>query len=199
MSSNNQQTFTAMFAGFAKSLERFHAATKNRNQIDTSASLFELLNWAVTLDERVCTDWTPKGKPLGWAWREHVIGAEILQGVRFARNRVHHQWSDALEFDDAGRRYPKTFPVVYFEWRWRPAAHLPQPANPRYADPDGQRVYEEQLEHEIARETAQQLANVFNHLRKRMEPPVRPGLSTAQKLLAVQPTASAGLPTKSLG
>jgi hypothetical protein len=38
-----------------------------------------------------------------------------MRGVRFARNSVHHQWSDALELDTSGRRYPRTYPLVYFE------------------------------------------------------------------------------------
>jgi hypothetical protein len=55
-------------------------------------ALFETLNWAVALDERVGTHWLPDGKPLGWKWRQRLgHGAEIMGGVRFARNSVHHQ------------------------------------------------------------------------------------------------------------
>jgi hypothetical protein len=90
-----------------------------------------------------------------------------MGGVRFARNRVHHQWSDALVLNEGERGYPKTFPVVYFEWRWRSAGDLPKPDKP---DPEGEAVYQQQLQGEQARDTTRQLANVFNVLRKRLEP-----------------------------
>jgi hypothetical protein len=28
---------------------------------------------------------------------------------------------------DRGRRYPRTYPLVYFEWVWRAAEELPEP------------------------------------------------------------------------
>jgi hypothetical protein len=197
----NIQTFTAMFKGLAGAIERFDVAVKDRDATQTFVSIFEVLNWAVALDERTGKDWKPEGKLLGWAWRDQVIGAHIMSGVRFARNSVHHQWSDALELDERGRSYPRTYPVVFFEWRWRPASDLPEPEE-RHQDKwwkEGKEVYEGHLQSKMARLTIQQLANVFNDLRKRMEPPQRPGLSTAQKLLAVQPNAGHGLPRKSVG
>jgi hypothetical protein len=199
--SENVQTFTAMFEGFAQAAQRFDLAIKDRDPTNTFIPLLEMLNWAVALDERVRTRWCPEGKPLSWEWRDRVNGAEIMRGVQYVRNSVHHQWSDALELDERGRSYPKSYPVVFFEWRWRPASDLPEPEK-RHQDKwwkEGKEVYKAHLQGEMARLTVQQLANVFNHLRKLMEPPLRPGLSTAEKLLAVQPNASAGLPRKSLG
>jgi hypothetical protein len=59
----------------------------------TYNGIFEALNWAVALDDRVGRHWVPDGGTLGWRWRERVgQGAEIM-GVRFARSSVH-QWSD---------------------------------------------------------------------------------------------------------
>jgi len=166
--SRNIHTFTDMFEGFAHAAQRFEAAIKDRDSAQVFAGAFEVLNWSVALDDRVRKHWCPEGKPLDWAWRERVHGAEIMRGVQYVRNSVHHQWSDALERDDSGRRYPKTYPVVYFEWLWRRANELPLPAD-RREDTEGRAVYEKHLEGEMARETIGELANVFNHLRKLME------------------------------
>lgn len=197
----NIHTFTAMFTGLAGAIERFDVAVKNREATQTFVSIFEVLNWAVALDDRTGKHWTPEDKPLGWAWRDKVIGADIMGGVRFARNSVHHQWSDALELNEGGFGFPLTFPMVFFEWRWRPASDLPEPEK-RHQDKwwkEGKEVYEAHLQGEMARLTVQQLANVFNLLRKLIDPQPSPDPSTAQKLLAAQPNASAGLPTKSVG
>lgn len=123
----NIQTFTAMFEGFALAVQRFEAAIKERDATQTFAPLFELLNWAVALDDRACKRWCPEGEPLGWGWRDRIRGAKIMRGVQYVRNGIHHQWSDALERDDGARGYPRTHPVVYFEWRWRDAKELPLP------------------------------------------------------------------------
>jgi len=197
----NIQTFTAMFEGFAQAAQRFEAAIKDRDTTNTFIPLFELLNWAVALDERVRKRWCPDGdgKPLGWAWRDRVPGAQVMSGIQYVRNSVHHQWSDALELTE-GRGYPKAYTMVYFEWRWRPASDLPLPEK-RHQNKgweEGKKFYEAHLQGEMARLTVGQLANVFNHLRKLMEPSLRPEPSTAEKLLAVQPDAAHGLPTQSI-
>ena len=42
-----------------------------------------------------------------------------MRGLRFARNRVHHQYADALWLDRRGMVLPTTLPTQFFEWRWR--------------------------------------------------------------------------------
>jgi len=126
----NVQAFAVMFDGYDWALTRFQAAAKGRDAAPAFIALFEALNWAVALDKRAAERWTPEGRPLGYAWRERVRGAHIMQAVRFARNSVHHHWSDALERNDGGMSFPMTFPLVFFEWRWRPLAELP-PSPPR--------------------------------------------------------------------
>lgn len=103
---DNIQTFTAMFEGYAAATRRFYNAAELRDATEAFIPLFEALNWAVALDDRAAKHWTPEGKPLGFAWRERVRDAETMQGVRFVRNSVHHQWSDALELDETPRAYP---------------------------------------------------------------------------------------------
>ena len=194
----NIQTFTAMFEGFAQAAQRFDLAIKDRDPTKTFIPLFEMLNWAVALDDRARKRWCPEGAPLGWRWRDRVRGAEIMRGVQYARNSIHHQWSDALELHEGGLVPPVCPPVVFFEWCWRAANQLPLPED-RKEDKEGRAVYEKHLEHDLTRRTVHTLVNVFNFMRKQMEPAQLQGPSTAQKLLAVQPNASPGPPSKAVG
>lgn len=162
----NIQTFTAMFEGFAQAVQRFEAAANHGGPTETFVALFEALNWAVALDDRAAKHWTPEGEPLGWEWRERVHGAEIMRGVRFARNHVHHQWSDALEAT-SGAQLPRALPFPLGEWRWRSASELPALS---HRDREGEALYEDQMQGQPARITLQQIASVFNFLRKVMEP-----------------------------
>ena len=158
-----------MFKGFALAVERFEVAAKAQEPDDAYIPLFEALGWAVALDSRTKEQWVPDGpdqKP-GWGWRERVNGAEVLRGVRWARNAIHHDWADALRLDERGRRYPKTYPNVYFEWVWRPTDELP--ASER-SDVDGEAVYHECLEGQPARVTLTQLTEAFGLLSQLLEP-----------------------------
>jgi hypothetical protein len=55
--------------------------------------------------------WKPDGQLLGWKWRERVgHGAEIMGGVRFVRNSVHHQWQTRSVLTAlAGRRTSRSW------------------------------------------------------------------------------------------
>jgi hypothetical protein len=90
-----------------------------------------------------------------------------MQGVRFARNSVHHQWSDALELDDSGFQLPTTLPTGFFEWVWRKSTQLPDLDRP---DPRGEAIYLRQLEAKPARLTLDTLGNAFAFLQGLLEP-----------------------------
>lgn len=168
--SENIQTFAAMFEGYTAATSRFHAAAKTRDATAAFIPLFEALNWAVALDDRAAKHWTPRGEKLGLGWREWVRDAEIMAGVRFLRNSVHHQWSDALVLDERGMTFPMTFPAVFFEWRWCAASDLPAPEAGHRRDVSGEEVYQRLLEGRPARLTLETLAEVFYFLRQVLEP-----------------------------
>lgn len=117
-------TFDAMLTAIPARPARFHTAIKGRDPSEAFILLFEALNWAVALEDWVRDHWVPGGKPLNWKWRELVPDAEVMAGVRCAGNRVHHQWADALHLDESGRRYPRDYPLAYYEWTWRSIAEL---------------------------------------------------------------------------
>ncbi len=158
-------TFAALFAGWDAALKRFEAAAKGRDATQAFVALFECCNWAVALEDRTRVQWIPEGIPLDFGWRGRVRGSEVMGGVRFARNRVHHQWSDALVLDDGGRRYPRTYPAVYFEWIWRPADELPSGKRDR-----DEAIYRDRLEGEPARGTLAQLGEAFSFLHRVLTP-----------------------------
>ncbi len=160
-----------LLAGYAQAVARFESAAKGRDATTAFLPLFESLSWAVAVDERIAAHWAPEGKPLEWAWRDRVEGADVMAGVRFARNRVHHQWSDALRLDDRGFVLPVTLPTGFFEWCWRDLADLP--AGKR-GDPNGELVYRDRVAGSPARLTLTRLRDAFAFVGSLLEPHALP-------------------------
>src|SRR4051812_25104449 len=155
--SASQVTVNMLLAGYAYAIQRLEDASG-----DPAASfraVFEALNWATSIDDRIRVHWAPEGQPLNWAWRERVSGAEIMPGVRLARNRVHHQWADAIYLDGT-------------TWRWRSCDDLPPGDDDR-----GNDAYGLHLEHEPVEKTLLLLALAFERVGEFLEPPrpPRPG------------------------
>jgi hypothetical protein len=149
-----------MRIGFSDAVIRF-GLIGHRDSIRAYNSLFEALNWAVALDDRIGEHWAPDGSELKWGWRERLgLGAEIIGAVRFARNRVHHQWSDAI------------YPLAESErdgiaWAWpEPADDLPS-GRP---DPNGEAAYREHLEGRPVWSCLAALDGVFHMMEGLLEP-----------------------------
>jgi hypothetical protein len=94
-------------------------------------SLFEALEWAVALDEVIAEIWRPAGRREGFDWRSRVVGGELMCGVRYVRNRVHHQWADALCLEIVPSR---VLPFDAYRWIWRELSELPTPDDKRPDD-----------------------------------------------------------------
>ncbi len=161
-------TFAAMSVGYTGALDRFETASKNRDPVATYTALFEALNWATAVDDRAEQDLALWKKRHKYEWRTRVHDAEVMGGVRFVRNSVHHDWSDAVQMDERGRSFPMTFPVVFFEWVWRPADDLPAPGQKQH--PDGARFYREQMQGRPVRHSLHALRQVFRTLHVMLEP-----------------------------
>lgn len=95
--------------------------------------LFEALNWATSLDDHVRASWPFEAE----RWYESIPCGSTVRAVRFARNRVHHQWAQALTLGDADRDLPAR--VASWVWAWRTEL----PAGRR--DLPGERLYREDL------------------------------------------------------
>lgn len=104
--------------GSDHALGRFQAAAMERDPEPGFFALFEALNWATAIDDLIAEIWRPAGTREGFDWRAKVEGADVLDGVRYARNRVQHQWADALRLEE-GARLPARLPSLFFSWIWR--------------------------------------------------------------------------------
>jgi hypothetical protein len=143
-----------LYRGFASAWHRFMEDGRlAADPVDAFIPLFDTLNWATTLDERIATDLGTAGNP-DWSWRDKYMDGAVVRGVRFARNRVHHQWADALYLDPEGAALPMVLPAGLFEWRWRRS--LPPGANNQ-----GEPQYQKLLAEAPARMTLMDIHKVF--------------------------------------
>jgi len=154
-----------MLRGYAQAFARFDRVVQQDDPEAPFFALFESLNWAVAVDDLVREVWRPAGERLDFTWRR-VAGGETLQdllnGVRYVRNIVHHHWADALE-----RIYdlePST-PHRRLTWTWRDAATLPHPPTQlRPAVVEQRSAYDRRLAGHRADETLAELAHAFESL-----------------------------------
>jgi hypothetical protein len=121
----------------------------------TFQSTFEILNWASALDEYVAKNWTIDGEHVGWTWRGRVDDGDLVNAIRFARNRVHHQWATALvpEHDP---------PNLLSDWIWVQSKDLPQPTGAKHNN--GLDDYDRRLANHAVRHTLRRLRHVFGGL-----------------------------------
>jgi hypothetical protein len=108
--------------GFARSHDRLKQAMDEQDPDATFFGLFETLNW---LDSLLKDAQFPDGN-------DHI------DGLRFVRGRVHHQWLDAVEFRNdvvnprrIGTPRPRSGgtvrhiePAVIADWCWVPTGAL---------------------------------------------------------------------------
>ena len=156
----NIVTFEAMFIGYVDALNRFEVVAKDHDPASAYVPVFEALNWACALDDRTAAHFAPEGKPLGFGWRKRIANAEVMGGVRYARNSVHHQWSDAMLLSGSES--------VFREWVWRPADDLPPPD--KRPNSDGERFYRQQIEGHSVAGSLNVLGGVFLTLQHMLEP-----------------------------
>ncbi len=109
-----------LIAGYEQACQRFYAVMHSEDRAETFPPLFEALSWAVSIDDRFQSLWAAaRTNPAKW-WSEGFAHGDTVKGVRYARNRVHHQWADALWLSRSGFSFPISFPLAFMEWRWRP-------------------------------------------------------------------------------
>jgi hypothetical protein len=126
---------------------------------DIFLPLFEALNWAVSLDDRIGRLWPKTGRD----WHRDVQCGGRVRALRYARNSVHHDWAQAIDLPERHRHLPGRQTVVRWEWAWPLPLKLP-----RYEDLDGERAYRSQLAGTCVVVTLSELgagfAEAVNHL-----------------------------------
>jgi hypothetical protein len=145
--------------GYRRALARFDATADQREQVERFIPLFEALNWAVTIAEFLSK-------------RGCGVDDDTIRGLQFARNRVHHQWADALEAQDVpnpvivspvGGRSRVVMPPTRVDWFWKPLDQLPA-VPPRFSDPECARLYSAHLAGQSARDALAQLDDLLRRL-----------------------------------
>lgn len=163
-----------LFGGFAKALGRFDLAVRDPDPEPSFIALSETLNWCVAVDDYVRQVWAPRGKVIGYDWRRETGNPDLhdlLDAVKFARNLVHHHWADAL-VNDEGRRYPRTYPAVYFSWRWQVADALPpHPEDKAGHAARNRRAYEARFAGEQSDATMRDVADGLAFVGRILAPP----------------------------
>lgn len=129
--------------GYKKSYLRYKVAKNQKDPQIIFLPLFEVLNWTACIDSRLQNE-------LGRNWQKTFIGVgEIVEGVRYARNRVHHQWADILHVTN-GASFPIELPAAFYEWSWNKLIDLPLEDN-RHLDNKGKQSYISLLENRSVR------------------------------------------------
>jgi hypothetical protein len=116
--------------GYRRALARFNATeTPEHDAKERFLPLFETLSWAVAI---VMPDPRRPRRPQD----------PIIRGLRFARNRVHHAWADALEARHVqirsrplmatGRRPMIHNPLFVVEWVWKPLERVGVPTHEKH-------------------------------------------------------------------
>ncbi len=104
--------------GFVAAVARFDQAAKDETQQDEAyIALAEAVNWLDSL-----------------AAGTDLVGNADIQGILFARHRVHHQWASIAYFDAALRALV-----------WRASTQLPCPADPKHAGTKLRPFYDQHL------------------------------------------------------
>jgi hypothetical protein len=143
-----------LIEGFRRALKRLNETISKGDvaPMETFIPLFETLHWLVAA----------KVEP-GLEGRDEW---ELARAVRFARNRVNHQWARALSLQDkpfpsvqtnviGGSRF--SHPPVVKMWCWLPLSGLPA-EDPEHPDPKGERLYEDRLAEHLALEALDAIA-----------------------------------------
>jgi hypothetical protein len=153
--------------GYEQAVQRFLAAGLDPDL--SFYALFESLNWATALDEVIGEVWRPEGVKENRLWRARTSGAEVLDGIRFVRNRVHHQWADALVVQTLGLSSPLQSPLRGAIWGWAAVKDLPRPD--KRPDEHGRTVYADLMAGRRAEEALLALREAFRWVGKLLEPP----------------------------
>lgn len=152
-----------MVEGYQGALERLTTVVRNADATaeQTYIPLFEALNWAASID-------------LFFLEKGDAVQSDLLTGVRFARNRVHHQWAKALARGDSPGIPRVTLatsssrivgPPPGFWWYWVEADQLPTRQEWRPPGRSGEREYKSELAGQTADATLEALRPVLEGLR----------------------------------
>ena len=150
-----------LLRGYDAAFERLAPARAGEDPLALYIPLFEVLNWAVAVDDRL-------GQLLGKSWHGTHRRSGVNSGFRYIRNRVHHQWADAMYLAGEIWTLASGQQLSFQDWHWRPVHELP-PTSPEHAKQQAklEPFYTRHLAGRTARHTFKDLHQLFNWAEKR--------------------------------
>lgn len=91
------------------------------NKVKALKVVGQTLLWVCALDEFYSKNFQEYED-----FRRNDESSSIIKGLRYARNRALHQFTQLL-FITEGAVFPAKLPMPFFEIRWRIASDLPEP------------------------------------------------------------------------
>jgi hypothetical protein len=125
-----------LVTGYRRALDRFHATSGARTEpMERFIPRFETLNWAAAFLDPKAEARIPHLYP-----RLNVD--DTVQGLRYVRNSLHHQWAEALDPRDVIFPRPLVVtgrgtsgpmgPIPVLDWFWKPLDDLPSRAKKHF-------------------------------------------------------------------
>jgi hypothetical protein len=150
---------TRLFAFFTQEVEAYIDVYRSKDEDGVLKALCHALFWACALDE-----WLKRRHPSSHeGFVKSDPDGEVMKGLRYARNRVVHQFQQLL-YLGSGPSFPIRLPVVFFEYKWKPSARLPPP-DLKYPQADLRAAYDARLARKAARHTLSQVRQFFGRAR----------------------------------
>jgi len=142
-----------LLEGFKQAHQRFRVAKNDDDSRQMFFTLFESLNWIASIDDRL------RDKNPSWQDQFGKKG-QIIRALRFVRDRVHHQWADAV-YIRPGVSVPVEIPTRLSDWVWIEASQLPVPLEEHFRNPHGKKLYQQLLEDRAVRYSLSEAEAVF--------------------------------------
>ena len=88
--------------------------------------------------------------------------SEVVAGIRYARNRAIHQFTQLLYISE-GATFPARFPIPFFEIKWKQVSELPKP-DKGYQNKALEDCYVQHLENKPVRYIFEDLRDYFERI-----------------------------------
>lgn len=132
-------------------------ARLNNDPEVTLKSVGHTILWACALDE-----FYKKKYPNYESLRKSDQKSEIVAGIRYARNRAIHQFTQLLYITE-GAELPALLPMPFFEIRWKEATNLPLP-DKGHKNEGLEKCYTKHLENKPVRHAFEDLKGYFERM-----------------------------------
>lgn len=158
MSDNSSLTKNRLHNFFNEEVKNYLLTTRMGNDPEVALkNVGYTILWACALDEfyqKTHSDYE--------VTRKKASDSNVIAGIRYARNRAIHQFTQLLYITD-GAEFPISFPITFFEIRWKANSDLPMP-DKKFKQTKLEMSYINYLENKSVQHTFQDLINYFERI-----------------------------------